>query len=113
MGQIELVELLSKRVGFLEQERFTNSGAEAIRLAIRVARTFTGKNLIVKIEGGYYGTHDLVCAGAVPELASAKPTTSPRTMPLAGDALSPNGSGVGNSVQRLRCSVGNPKCHVG
>ncbi len=38
--------------------RFTNSGTEATMHAIRLARGFTGRKLIVKMEGGYHGAHD-------------------------------------------------------
>ncbi len=79
--QIELAELLCARVDSLEQVRFTNSGTEATLMAIRVARAYTGKDLIVKIEGGYHGTHDLVCASVGPEVATAGPAISPRTVP--------------------------------
>ncbi len=51
-SQIELAELLCARVDSLERVRFTNSGTEATFLAIRVARAYTGKAYIVKIEGG-------------------------------------------------------------
>lgn len=90
MEQIELAEWLCERVDSLAQVRFTNSGTEATLMAIRVARTYTGKELIVKIEGGYHGTHDLVCASVDPEVATAGPTSAPRTVP--------QGQGLSNAV---------------
>ena len=47
-------ELLAERYG-LPMWRFTNSGTEATMDAIRVARGATGRQKIVKIEGGYHG----------------------------------------------------------
>ena len=81
VGQIELAELLCSRVDSLERVRFTNSGTEATLMAIRVARAFTGKEYIVKIEGGYHGTHDLVCASVGPDVDTAGPADAPHTMP--------------------------------
>ncbi len=79
--QIELAELLCARVDSLERVRFTNSGTEATLMAIRVARAYTGKEYIVKIEGGYHGTHDLVCVSVSPDVDTAGPAGAPHTMP--------------------------------
>jgi glutamate-1-semialdehyde 2,1-aminomutase len=57
---IRWAELLCRRVKSVERVRFTNSGTEAVMMAIRVARAFTGKDKIIKIEGGYYGSYDSV-----------------------------------------------------
>lgn len=50
----------------MEMVRFVSSGSEATMAAIRLARGFTGKSDIVKIEGGFHGAHDgvLVKAGS-------------------------------------------------
>jgi len=44
--------------------RFVSSGSEATMAAIRLARGFTGKSDIVKIEGGFHGAHDAVLVKA-------------------------------------------------
>lgn len=44
--------------------RFVSSGSEATMAAIRLARGFTGKKDIVKIEGGFHGAHDAVLVKA-------------------------------------------------
>jgi glutamate-1-semialdehyde 2,1-aminomutase len=44
--------------------RFVSSGSEATMAAIRLARGFTGKKDIVKIEGGFHGAHDAVLVRA-------------------------------------------------
>lgn len=56
--QIALAELLTRRIPSVEQIRFCNSGTEAVMNAIRCARAFTGRRMIVKIEGGYNGSYD-------------------------------------------------------
>ena len=50
----------------LEQVRFVSSGTEAVMSAIRLARAFTGRDLIVKFSGCYHGhaDHLLVAAGS-------------------------------------------------
>jgi glutamate-1-semialdehyde 2,1-aminomutase len=58
--EIELAELVVKKVPCAEMVRFVNSGTEATMSAIRLARAFTGRNKIIKFEGAYHGAHDYV-----------------------------------------------------
>ena len=62
--QVTLATMICERVPSVEQIRFANSGTEATMQAIRAARAFTGRDVLVKIEGGYHGTHDAVSSGA-------------------------------------------------
>ncbi|MBI3171884.1 MAG: glutamate-1-semialdehyde 2,1-aminomutase, partial [Hydrocarboniphaga effusa] len=64
--EIEMAELLCARLPALEQVRMVNSGTEATMSAIRLARGFTGRDAIIKFEGGYHGHGDglLVKAGS-------------------------------------------------
>ncbi len=64
---VVLAELLCKRFA-LDQVRFCNSGTEATMHAIRVARAHTGRDHVVKVEGGYHGHHDTVLFGLAPDL---------------------------------------------
>src|SRR2546425_1513701 len=65
-AEIRLGELISSRMPSIERLRFVNSGTEAAMSALRVARAATGRELIVKFEGGYHGHADslLVEAGS-------------------------------------------------
>ena len=65
-AEVELAELLCRRVPGLEQVRLVSSGTEATMSAIRLARGFTGRSAIVKFEGCYHGHADslLVKAGS-------------------------------------------------
>ena len=65
-GEIELAEAILDAVPSIEMVRLVNSGTEATMSAIRVARGFTGRDLIVKFEGCYHGHVDslLVKAGS-------------------------------------------------
>ncbi len=64
--EIELSEQVVKTFPSIEMVRMTNSGTEATMSAVRVARAFTGRDLIVKFEGCYHGHADylLVKAGS-------------------------------------------------
>jgi glutamate-1-semialdehyde 2,1-aminomutase len=65
-AEIELAELLCRLVPTIEMVRLVSSGTEATMTAIRLARGFTGRSLIVKFEGCYHGHADalLVKAGS-------------------------------------------------
>jgi glutamate-1-semialdehyde 2,1-aminomutase len=65
-GEVRLAELIRARMPSIERIRFVNSGTEAAMSALRVARAATGRDMIVKFEGGYHGHADslLVEAGS-------------------------------------------------
>ncbi|MDR0441178.1 MAG: glutamate-1-semialdehyde 2,1-aminomutase, partial [Candidatus Accumulibacter sp.] len=64
--EVELAELLCRLLPSLEQVRLVNSGTEATMSAIRLARGYTGRDLLIKFEGCYHGHGDslLVKAGS-------------------------------------------------
>ncbi len=76
----EVAELLRDRFG-LASWRFTNSGTEATMDALRVAKAFTGRDKIVKVEGGYHGHHDEVMISMKPALDKAGPANAPTPVP--------------------------------
>lgn len=65
-AESELAELIIQAVPSIEQVRLVNSGTEATMSAVRLARGFTGRELIVKFAGNYHGHVDslLVAAGS-------------------------------------------------
>ena len=65
-AEVELAEALRRLVPSLDLLRLVSSGTEATMTAIRLARGFTGRSLIVKFEGCYHGHADslLVKAGS-------------------------------------------------
>ena len=65
-GEIELAELICGLMPSIEQIRMVSSGTEATMSALRLARGYTGRDLIVKFEGCYHGHADglLVKAGS-------------------------------------------------
>lgn len=64
--EVELAELVCDSVPSLEKVRFVNSGTEATMSAIRLARGYTGRNVVIKFDGCYHGHADsfLVKAGS-------------------------------------------------
>ncbi len=66
LQETALAKLVVDAVPSVEKVRFVSSGTEAVMSAIRVARGFTGRNLIVKFDGNYHGhaDHLLVSAGS-------------------------------------------------
>ena len=64
--EIILAKLISAAMPSIEMIRFVNSGTEATMTALRLARAYTKRDLIVKFAGGYHGHADglLVKAGS-------------------------------------------------
>jgi glutamate-1-semialdehyde 2,1-aminomutase len=58
--QAELAERIVDRVASVEKVRFANSGTEAVMMAVRGARAFTGREKVIKAEGGYNGMWEQV-----------------------------------------------------
>ena len=79
--EVELSGLLCERVPSLDTVRFCNSGTEATMFAMRLARAFTGRPKIARIEGGYHGTHDHAEVSTHPDLAQAGPSDRPTAQP--------------------------------
>jgi glutamate-1-semialdehyde 2,1-aminomutase len=57
-SEIRLAEVLVERVDSIEQVRFTNSGTEAVMMAIQAARAFTGRSKVAKFDGCYHGSYE-------------------------------------------------------
>ncbi len=64
MPELRLLEKITSAVPCAEMCRLANSGTEATMHAIRLARGYTGKNGIVKLNGGFHGAHNTVLVGA-------------------------------------------------
>jgi len=89
-SEIELAEAICRLVPSVEMVRLVSSGTEATMSAIRLARGYTGRSLIVKFEGCYHGHADslLVKAGSGaltfgnPSSAGVPPETAAHTLVL-------------------------------
>ena len=67
--EIEVSELVQSMVPCAERVRFAGSGTEAVQLALRAARAFTGRPKIIMFEGMYHGWMDSVAFAAAPEVS--------------------------------------------
>jgi glutamate-1-semialdehyde 2,1-aminomutase len=68
----------------VEQVRFGSSGTEVTMHAIRIARGFTGRDKIIKMEGGYHGVHDSVLVSMKPNLDLVGDPDRPNQVPASG-----------------------------
>lgn len=82
MDQIELAELIAQRVPSIEQLRFTSSGTEGTQMAIRCARAATGREKIMKMEGGYHGSYELAEVSLVARPNERGPLEAPVSLPV-------------------------------
>ncbi|MBO0743638.1 MAG: glutamate-1-semialdehyde 2,1-aminomutase [Candidatus Dormibacteraeota bacterium] len=99
-GELRLARLIQRRMPSVERIRFVNSGTEAAMSALRVARAATGRDLVLKFEGGYHGHADHLLASAgsgiatlglpgsagVPAAIAAQTLVVPRALAAAQEA---------------------------
>lgn len=81
--EIEWADEVMRLVPSAETVRFVSSGTEATLMAIRLARTFTGRRKVVKFYGHYHGWHDQVMDGVGPD----HDRPMPGVLPEVFDAL--------------------------
>ena len=82
--EVALAELLVARVPGLERIRFGNSGTEAVMMAIKAARAYTGRDRIAKFEGAYHGYYDDVQVSFNSRASEWGPDDAPASVPSSG-----------------------------
>jgi glutamate-1-semialdehyde 2,1-aminomutase len=75
--EVRLAKMIVEMVPSVEKVRMVNSGTEATMSAIRLARGYTGKSVVVKFEGGYHGHVDSLLVKAGSGLTTFGVPTSP------------------------------------
>jgi len=86
--EVEAAARISRLYPSMEMLRFVSSGTEATMAAIRVARGYSDRNKIIKVEGGFHGAHDsvLIKAGSgattlgSPDSKGVPPDTAKNTL---------------------------------
>ncbi|HEY2127443.1 MAG TPA: aspartate aminotransferase family protein [Streptosporangiaceae bacterium] len=91
-GAVAVGEELARRFG-LPLWRFANSGTEATMDAVHLMRAITGRDLIIKVEGGYHGHHDSVQVSVAPEPEEVDPAGDPTPFPSS--------TGIPEAIMRL------------
>lgn len=90
---IEFMEKVIEMVPSIERVRMANSGTEATMHALRVARSFTGREKIAKPEGGYAGAHDYALQSVYASEEALGPAEEPNTVSY--------GTGIPDSIGDL------------
>jgi len=80
---IDVAKALTERFP-IDKVRFVNSGSEATLYTIRMARRFTGKDKLIKIEGAYHGVADSLHVSKKPSIGRAGPPHRPSQIPQKG-----------------------------
>jgi glutamate-1-semialdehyde 2,1-aminomutase len=87
-GEVLLAERITRLMPSIEMLRMTSSGTEAVMGALRVARGFTGRDLVVKFEGCYHGGADYLLVKAGSGLATfGVPTSAGVPAAIGGTTL--------------------------
>jgi glutamate-1-semialdehyde 2,1-aminomutase len=106
-AETQLARMVVDSVPSIEKVRFVSSGTEAVMSAIRLARAYTGRDLILKFDGCYHGhaDHLLVAAGSG--------AAGIRTGGIPGETASTAAStGISNNSASRASSAGVPESFV-
>src|SRR5215470_17456517 len=79
--EFEVSEQIQRLMPCAELVQFTSSGSEAVQAAFRLARAFTGRNVILKFEGHYHGWMDGALISYKPSAAQVGPLEAPVVVP--------------------------------
>ncbi len=79
-----LAKLMVDRVSGIDIVRFGNSGTEAVMMAVKAARAYTGRDRIAKFEGAYHGYYDDIQVGTSSKPPDWGPEDAPASLPSSG-----------------------------
>ena len=114
--EIELAKMVIDAVPSIEMVRMVNSGTEATMSAIRLARGYTGRDKIIKFEGGYHGHADglLVKAGSgaatlgVPDSPGVPADYARNTITVPFNNLEAVTGAVSAEAENIACIIVEP-----
>ena len=118
VAENELAELMIEAVPSVEMVRLVNSGTEATMSAIRVARGYTGRDVVIKFSGNYHGHVDslLVAAGSaaatlgVPSSPGVTAGTSKDTMVLSYNDVAELDAAFADHGDKIAAVIMEPVC---
>jgi glutamate-1-semialdehyde 2,1-aminomutase len=116
--EVRFARTLTRLVPSIERVRLVSSGTEATMSAIRLARGFTGRDLVVKVEGGYHGHADgmLVRAGSggatlgIPDSAGVPAGTAADTLTIPFNDLAAARALFERQGERIAAIIVEPVC---
>jgi len=82
-SEADLAEIVMSAFPHIEKIRFVSSGTEATMSAIRLARAYTERKYIVKLEGCYHGVHDAVMVSVKPKPEKWGSAGAPNQVPAS------------------------------
>jgi len=82
--EVALAELIVARVPGVERIRFGNTGTEAVMMAIKAARAYTGRDRVAKFEGAYHGYYDDIQVSFSSRPSEWGPDDAPASVPSSG-----------------------------
>jgi glutamate-1-semialdehyde 2,1-aminomutase len=82
-SEVQFAERLCARSPSFDKVRFVNSGTEALMVALKAARAFTGRPKIAKLEGAYHGGYDYAEVSQAPTPQTWGEIDHPASVPLA------------------------------
>jgi len=114
--EVRAAERISRLYPSMEMLRFVSSGTEATQAALRVARGATGRDKVIKIEGGFHGAHDsvLVKAGSgattlgIPDSLGVPADTARNTLQLPYNDLQALESVLKSFPGQIACLIMEP-----
>lgn len=89
--ELDWADAILDRLTAAEQIRFTNSGSEAVMMALRFGRAASGRRLVVKFEGSYHGSHDDVSWSVSAPADRLGSPDHPTPVAESGGLVSPDG----------------------
>lgn len=81
--EYQVAQKVVELVPSVEMVRFSNSGTEAVQMALRLARAYTGREKVVRFEGHFHGWGDTIQWSVKPPLPAAGLAHAPRSVPVS------------------------------
>jgi glutamate-1-semialdehyde 2,1-aminomutase len=99
-AEVDLAEMLAERIPWAGQWRFTNSGTEAVMIALRLARAATGRDALLRFDHAYHGSYD---AALVPGSPGVPEALAREIISVPFDDLEATETALEEHGERLAC----------
>ncbi|MCE5324767.1 glutamate-1-semialdehyde 2,1-aminomutase [bacterium] len=114
--EVKMAEMIVDAVPSIEMVRLVSSGTEAVMSAIRLARGYTGRDKIIKFEGGYHGHADYMLAKAgsgvatftLPDCAGVPVSAASDTIVMPYNDMDAVANAVNSMKDQIACIIVEP-----